>query len=118
MRGNDVRKEKMKAMQDANYPNLSEYHTLRNAISDDSTKSPTDSSGFYWVSRSTCISKYADEEQNLEAVLVGTKAYYRSPSFWKVANVVNYGSYSSSRTQYGTSINGFPERCCGALLQS
>jgi len=26
---------------------------------------------------------------------------------------VNYGSYSSSRTQYGTSINGFPERCCG-----
>ncbi|MDI2091856.1 M23 family metallopeptidase [Commensalibacter oyaizuii] len=113
MKGNDVRKEKMKVMQDANYPNLAEYHTLRKRISNKELEDPTDSSGFYWVSRSTSISKYADEPQQLEAVLVGTKAYYRSPSFWKVANVVNYGSYSSSRTQYGTSINGFPERCCG-----
>jgi len=113
MKGNDVRKEKMKVMQDANYPNLAEYHSLRDRIAIANLKDPTDSSGFYWVSRSTSISKYADEDQDLEAVLVGTRAYYRSPSFWKVANVVNYGSYSSARTQYGTSINGFPERCCG-----
>lgn len=115
MKGDDVRKEKMKVMQDANYPNLAEYHILRNAISDDTTEFPTDSSGFYWISRTTNISQYADEEQDLEIVLVGTKAYYRSPSFWKVANVVNYGSYKPSpkRPQYGTSINGFPERCCG-----
>jgi len=113
MSGNDPRKEKMKTMQDTNYPKLAEYQLLRKNIADKNVYYPTDSSGFYWASRRTSISQYADEEQKLEAVLVGTKAYYRSPSFWKVANVVNFGSYSSSRTQYGTSINGFPERCCG-----
>lgn len=104
---NTLRKNKMKVMQDVNYPTLAQYQSWRDDIMNKDSQDPTDSSGFYWASRNTNISQYADEPQILEAVIVGTQAYYRSPAFWKVCCVVNAGSYSSIYEQYGSHIYAF-----------
>ncbi|MBJ5870170.1 M23 family metallopeptidase [Enterobacter quasiroggenkampii] len=100
-------------LQDRHFPTLTtEFIELRNAVSDSHSTLAADSAGFYWVKNK--MAKYADEEHVLERVSVntnlGTKYYYRSPSFWEASAAVNLPGRIGSL--YHHSLNGFDSRCC------
>ena len=111
------------AMQDANFPALTQGMVnwrsaveARTALSTDPDRFlfPSDSAGFYWASLR--MAQYADRAHTLERITVstangqGAKVYYRSPAFWEASAAVNLpGSIGSL---YSKTLNGFDSRCC------
>ncbi|MCC6075356.1 hypothetical protein ACFPTX_12850 [Pseudomonas sp. GCM10022188] len=105
-------------LQDINFSGLTieiqrwRSHVEGNGTTNEDLYSPSDSAGFYWISKK--MAKYSDQPHTLERVSAttnqGGKFYYRSISFWKATAIVNLPS--ALNTYYSTSLNGFDSRCC------
>ena len=106
------RKANRDRFQDAEFPNLNQYFTWRDEVTNQANIDPADSAGFYWIKNS--MAKYADETHTLERVAVdagnqGTKVYYRSYAFWHASAKVNLPSVINN--PYSSSLSLFDQRC-------
>lgn len=108
-------------LRDANFPALTaQMREWRAHVGADTTGrppspedvlAPSDSACYYWAKNR--MSAEADATHTLEHVSIqtdhGTKAYYRSRTFWRASATVNLPG-AVNRTNY-TGINGFDARC-------
>ncbi len=106
------RKANRDRFQDAEFPNLNQYFTWRDEVTNQANIDPADSAGFYWIKNS--MAKYADETHTLERVAVdagnqGTKVYYRSHAFWHASAKVNLPSVINN--PYSSNLSLFDQRC-------